>query len=194
MGKTTGMKEKLLLIGAGGFGRIVLEHAAEIYDCAFLDDGPRISVDGTPVIGKIGDIEGLYGDFRLLMVTIGNNALREKIYIRAASIGYQFPNLIVPSAYISPHAKLGKGIIILNNAVVQNGSSIGNGTILNPGVEAHQDCTIGNYCLIYANSVVRSLATVGDRAWIGSTVTISTGSVVSDDTVVEDGTVISKRI
>ena len=33
------MKEKLLLVGAGSFGRVVLEHCASRYDCAFLDDG-----------------------------------------------------------------------------------------------------------------------------------------------------------
>lgn len=34
--------EKLLLVGAGGFGRVVLEHAIELYDCAFLDDGDAV--------------------------------------------------------------------------------------------------------------------------------------------------------
>ena len=186
------MKEKLLLVGSGGFGRVVLEHAEKEYDCAFLDDGDLTSADGVPVIGKTNDMEKFYGEYKLLLVTIGNNALREKLYKRAKDIGYTFPNIIVPSAYISPHAKLGTGIIILNNAVVQNNASIGDGTILNPGVEAHHDSTIGKYCLIYTNSVVRSLTHVGDRAWIGSTVTVSTGATVEANAVVEDGSVVRK--
>lgn len=32
------MKEKLLLVGAGGFGRIAMEHAVREYDCFFIDD------------------------------------------------------------------------------------------------------------------------------------------------------------
>ena len=32
-------KEKLLLFGAGGFGRMVAEQATLQYDCAFVDDG-----------------------------------------------------------------------------------------------------------------------------------------------------------
>ena len=31
------MKEKLLLVGAGGFGRVVLEHAQLQYDCALVE-------------------------------------------------------------------------------------------------------------------------------------------------------------
>lgn len=33
------MQEKLLLVGAGGFGRMVAEQAILQYDCAFVDDG-----------------------------------------------------------------------------------------------------------------------------------------------------------
>lgn len=187
------MKEKLLLIGSGGFGRVVLEHASQYFDCAFLDDGNLKIVDGAPVIGTTADIEKLYREYKYLLVTIGNNKLRQELYNRATVVGYTFPNIIVPSAYISPHATLGTGVIILNNAVVQNNVKIGDGTILNAGVEAHQDATIGNYCLIYTNSVVRSLTHVGDRVWIGSTCTVSTGATVPDDAVIEDGSVFSAK-
>ncbi len=182
--------DKLLLVGAGGFGRVVLEHASLLYDCAFLDDGDAKVVDGVPVIGSIADMKKFYPEYKLLLVTIGNNNLREKLYKEAASIGYTFPNIIHPSAYTSPHASIGKGCIILNNAVVQNNAKIGDGCILNPGVEAHHDSAIGNYCLVYTNSVIRSLTNVGDRVWIGSTATVSTSAQVPADSIVEDGTVV----
>lgn len=187
------MKDKLLLVGAGGFGRVVLEHVAEEYDVAFLDDGDVTEADGVPVIGNTNDMEKFFPEYEKLLVTIGNNALREKLYRRAAEIGYIFPNVIVSSAYVSPHAVLGNGIIVLNNAVVQNGAKIGDGSILNPGVEAHHDSTIGKYCLIYTNSVVRSLTHVGDRVWVGSTCTISTCAEVKADSLIEDGSVVKNK-
>ena len=33
------MASKLLIVGAGGFGRVTLEHASRQFDCAFVDDG-----------------------------------------------------------------------------------------------------------------------------------------------------------
>lgn len=183
------MKQKLLLVGAGGFGRVVLEHASALYDCAFLDDGDVSIVNGVPVIGKTGDMASFYPEYKLLLVTIGNNALRKQLYKEAASIGFSFPNIIHPTAYVSPHAHIGTGCVILNNAVVQNNAKCGDGCILNPGVELHHDSTIGSYCLIYTNSVVRSLTTVGNRVWIGSTATVSTSAVVADDTTIGDGEV-----
>lgn len=181
--------EKLLLIGAGGFGRVVLEHAGLHYDCAFVDDGEATDVDGVSVIGKIADLPALFGDYKQLIVTIGNNALREEIYKTAIGIGYNFPNIIHPSAYISSHAHIGIGNLILNNVVIQNNARLGNGCILNPGVELHHDSSVGNHVLIYTNSVVRSLTHVGDRVWMGSTATVSTGATVPKDSHIEDGTV-----
>ena len=84
------MKEKLLLVGSGGFGRVVLEHVKDKYDCAFLDDGDATEVDGVPVIGKTSDMEKLFPEYKKLLVTIGNNSLREKFYKQAAEIRIQF--------------------------------------------------------------------------------------------------------
>lgn len=185
--------EKLLLVGAGGFGRVVLEHASTIYDCAFLDDGDATVVDGVPVIGKTAEMASFYPEYKRLLVTIGNNKLRERLYKEPATIGFMFPNIIHLSAYVSPHAHIGSGCVILNNAVVQNNAKCGDGCILNPGVELHHDSTIGSNCLVYTNSVVRSLTHVGDRVCIGSTATVSTSAIVPDDAILGDGEVFKAR-
>lgn len=184
------MKTKLLLIGAGGFGRVALEHASLQYDCAFVDDGPALGtlVDGVPVIGRISDLPQLFGEYKQLVVTIGNNKLRERIYREAKAIGYDFPNIICTSAYVSVHAKLGNGCVLLNNVVVQNGAHVGDGVLLNPGVEIHHDSFVDDYALIYTNSVVRTLAHVGKRVRIGSTVSVSNNIYIADDSDIPNGT------
>ena len=186
--------KKLLLVGAGGFGRVALEHASKEYECAFLDDGPEIGteINGCKIIGRITDIEKLYGEYGLLVVTIGNNKLRGQVYRNAEVIGYSFPNIIVPSAYISPYATIGHGCVILNNVVIQNNAKVGNGVILNPGVEIHHDSEVGNNVLIYTNSVVRTFAKVGDRAHLGSTLTISNEVVIPNDSIIPDGETVRK--
>lgn len=183
------MKEKLLLVGSGGFGRVVSEHAVQVYECAFVDDGfaKGSMVCNIPVIGSIADLEHLRKDYGRLVVTIGNNKLREKIYQKAAILGYEFPNIISASAYISPYARLGYGCVLLNNVVVQNGSVVGNGVLLNPGVEIHHDSFVDDYSLVYTNSVIRTYARVGKRVRIGSNVSISNDIVVPDDSDIKNG-------
>ena len=187
------MKDKLLLVGAGGLGRVTLEHAMEKYQCSFVDDSYPVGMEicGAPVVGAIADLPALRKEYQLLVVTIGNNALREKLYAQADALDYEFPNILARTAYVSPFAQLGWGCILLNNAVVQNGVQVGNGSILNVGAEAHHDCTIDDFTLIYTNSVIRTGVTVGKRAKIGSTVTVSNFAAVPEDAVVPDGFVVT---
>ena len=186
--------EKLILVGAGGFGRVVLEHASLIFDCSFVDDGLDIGtlIDGVEVIGSTSDLRKLRVEYDKLIVTIGNNTIRQQVYDKASQFGYSFPNIIHESAFISKHANVGNGCIILNNAIIQNGSRIGNGVIINPGVEIHHDSYVGDNVLIYTNTVVRSLAKVGNRAHIGSTLTISNEVIVPDDAVIPNGQTLLK--
>ena len=181
--------DKLLLVGAGGFGRVVLEHASKEFECAFLDDNYDVGtlINGCRVVGKTKDLSDLYGEYHQLIVSIGNNEVRDQIYKTAVKLGYSFPNIIVRSAYISPYAQLGSGCIILNNVVIQNNAKIGNGVILNPGVEIHHDSIVGDNVLIYTNSVVRTFAKIGDRASLGSTLTISNRVTIKEDSFIGDG-------
>ena len=190
------MKEKLLLVGAGGFGRVVSELARQSYECAFIDDGIEIGtvICDIPVIGHTENLQEFFAEYKNLLIVIGNNAVRERIYNTAASIGYHFPNLISLHAYISPYAKLGWGCVILNNVVVQNGSTIGNGVLLNSGVEIHHDCSVGDYDLIYTNSVVRTYAKVGRCVRIGSNVTICNNATVPDGADVPDCTAVHLEV
>lgn len=185
-------KEKLLLVGAGGFGRMVAEQAMLKYDCAFVDDGQTVGTEtcGIPVVGGIADLPVLRKDFDLLVVGIGNNQFRAQVYEKAKSLGYMFPNIIASSAYISPYAKIGCGCVILQNACVQNGAVVGNGVLLNAGTEVHCDATAGDYALIYTNSVIRTRAVVGSYACIGSNCTICNNTTVSDGADIPDCTAV----
>ncbi len=185
-------KEKLLLVGAGGFGRIVAEQAMLQYNCAFVDDGQAVGTEicGIPVVGGLADLPELWKEYGLLAVGIGNNRFRAQVYEKAKALGYAFPNIIAPSAYVSPFAEVGCGCVVLQNACIQNGASVGNGVLLNAGTEVHCDATVGDYALIYTNSVIRTGTTVGNFARIGSNCTICNKATVPDGADIPDCTAV----
>ena len=79
-------------VGAGGFGRIVMEYAIEQqYDVAFVDDGYDIGeeVCRTKIIGHIEDLPTLFHDYKNLIVAIGSNKFRESVYKKAKEIGFR---------------------------------------------------------------------------------------------------------
>lgn len=185
-------KEKLLIIGAGGFGRMAAEQAIQEYDCAFVDDGYEVGaiVCGIPVAGHVSDLAELRKTYSNLIVGTGNNKFRESVYQKADALEYKFPNIVSASAYISPFANIGHGCVILQNVCIQNGAEIGNGILLNAGVELHCDSFVDDYTLIYANSVIRTGAKVGKHVRIGSNTTICNHIVIADGTDVPDCTAI----
>ena len=173
-------KERLLLVGAGGFGRMVAEQAMLQYDCAFVDDGQDVDTEicGIPVVGGLSDLPELRKNYDLLVVGIGNNRFRAQVYEKAKALDYAFPNIIAPSAYISPYAKLGCGCVVLQNACVQNGASVGDGVLLNAGTEVHCDATVGDYALIYNFTRIGSNCTICNHA------TVPDGADIQDCTAV----------
>ena len=95
-------KEKLLLVGAGGFGRMVAEQAMLQYDCAFVDDGQAVGTEicGIPVVGGLADLPELRKEYDLLVVGIGNNQFRAQVYEKAKVLGIAFPNIVFDLLYV----------------------------------------------------------------------------------------------
>ena len=185
-------KEKLLLVGAGGFGRMVAEQAMLQYDCAFVDDGQAVGTEicGVPVVGSLADLPDLRKEYGLLVVGIGNNQFRAQVYEKAKALGYAFPNIIAPSAYVSPFAQIGCGCVLMQNACIQNGSAVGNGVLMNAGTEVHCGATVEDYVLLYTNSTVRTGAKVGTCVRIGGNVTICNDAIIPDGADIPDCTAV----
>lgn len=185
-------EDKLLLVGAGSFGCMAAELAMRRFDCAFVDDGRAAgeSVCGISVVGGVADLAGLREQYSQLVVCVGNNAFRARVYETARSLGYEFPNIIAPSAYVSPFARLGHGCVLMQNVCVQNGAAVGDGVLLNAGAEIHGGGAVDDYALIYTNSVVRTGAKVGKLARVGSSSTICNNALVPDGADVPDCTAV----
>lgn len=183
------MKEKLLIIGAGGLGRMTLEIVNKEYDCFFVDDNYSSgeTVCATKVVGNIKDIPLLRSSYKNFIVAIGNNDIREKVTQYCLSNGLKLVNAISHLSYVSEWASVGDGCIIFQFATIQNNATIGNGTVICSHSEIHHDSIIGNYCVIYPNSTVRTYAKVEDKVKCGSNVSIGNGCVISASCQIENG-------
>lgn len=183
--------EKLLIIGAGGLGRMTMEAACDHYDCYFVDDNFQIDdeICGVKVVGKVIDLAYLKNDFYNAIVAIGNNKFREQLSNLLIEYGYNIPNIFNSTAYVSEFASFGYGCVVLSNASIQNGAHIGNGVVITANVEVHHDSSINDYALIYSNSTIRTYAKIGKRVKIGSNVSISNNIAIEDDCVIENGEV-----
>ena len=128
----------LLIIGAGGHGRVVKEVAEALgYDkIAFLDD------NSAEAIGKIADSKSFVQEYQAAFVGIGNNKFRNELLQRLEQEGYEIPTLLHPTAYISKTAVIGKGTVVEPKAIVNANSRIGVGCIISVGAIVDHDVVL----------------------------------------------------
>lgn len=155
--------EKLIIIGAGGYSKSVLD-SVDYFNYSilgFLDEFSHDSFHlGFPVIAK--KLEDLDKDDDLrFFIAIGNNENRKKWYDRLQSGGFRLINVIDRSAIVSSHAQVGNGCFIGKMAIVNSGAVVGNDCIINTKSLIEHGCYVGDHVNVSTNAVLNGDVKVG---------------------------------
>lgn len=159
--------EEVILIGAGGHGKVVLDAIlsnpqVNIKVIGFLDDGNIEEIAGIKKIGNIFEWKK-YKD-KKFHIAIGNNSFREKL---AKEIGKErLLTVVHKTAYISSMSKVKEGSYIGAMVVINPGSKIGRCSIINTGSIVEHDCEIGDYTHISYRVLVGSESKISARTMI----------------------------
>ncbi|MFA4934082.1 MAG: acetyltransferase [Candidatus Omnitrophota bacterium] len=197
------MKHKILLIGAGGHCKVILDLLAQAksYEIAgIIDLKERLGFEvfGTPVIGTDGDLPRFFKfGIRYCFIavgSIGNPCLRIKLYNSAKRSGFLFPNLISSDARVSSRVILGEGNYIAPGAIINAGTQIGNNCILNTGVIIEHDCRIGDFVHLSPGSILSGGVNIGNGSHIGTGSVIIQNIQIGEKTVIGAGSVVTKNI
>lgn len=200
------MKEKqLILVGGGGHCKAVIDvaMAAGRPIMGIIDESLAIddSVVGVSVIGRDNDIKEIvakHGDSVEFLITVGHiksSAIRVRIANAITLAGGAFATpLIAPSAHIAIGAQVGRGTVVMHNAVVNTHATIGDNSIINTGAIVEHDCTVGDFVHISTGAIVNGMSTIGNDCFIGSHATIAHVTKVAPTTVVGAGAVVVKDI
>lgn len=187
------MRNKLLIIGASGHGRVVADIAMKMKKwqrIVFLDDDDSIvSSMGIEVIGKSSDAYAHINDCDIF-VAIGNVEIREKIHNQLEAIGASIPVIIHPNAIIGEHVRLSSGTVVMAGVVINCCTRIGKGCIINTGATIDHDNVIEDYVHISPGAHLSGAVKVGKGTWLGvssavcNNVNIASGSKVGAGAVV----------
>lgn len=153
------MKDNLLIIGAGGHGKVVAEvaEACGYENIAFLDD------NSPEAIGKISDMIFYRERFSNAFVGIGNNQFRNETINKVIEIGYHIPVLIHPTAYVSKSAAVSEGTIVEPLAIVNANTVVGTGCIVSVGSIVDHDTMLEACVHVNAGAVVKAGAHVEEN-------------------------------
>lgn len=191
------MKNKLLIIGASGHGKVVADVAIQLNkwkSIVFLDDDENLKQSmNMEVIGKTSDIPMYINDYDIF-VGIGNNYIREKIQGNLEKLGASIPALIHPKAIIGEEVEIKQGTIIMAGAIINCCTRIGKGCIINTCATIDHDNIIEDYVHISPGANLAGTVRVGKRTWIGIGGVVSNNVSIVSDCKVGAGAVVVKDI
>lgn len=147
------LNQNLLILGAGGHGRVVKETAETLGgfgEIAFLDDAP-----GHPLaMGTCKEYRQFSKKYQYAFPAVGNNLLRMEWMEELKEAGYLIPTFVHPTAYVSPSAKVEEGVFISARAAVNAQVTIERGCIFSLGALADHDAYIEYGAHIFAGMIV----------------------------------------
>lgn len=167
--------KRLLIIGAGGHGRVVADCAEQLGqydDIAFLDDCFNEQDEASQfsghwsIIGKV-KLWANYLSGTDFIVAFGNNELRLSTHNRLLAGAANITRLIHPKAVVSEYAQIGLGSVLLGGSVINLDSKIGDACIINTSASVDHDCNIENGVHISPNVSLAGGVTVGELSWLG---------------------------
>lgn len=172
------MKDKLIIIGASGHGKVVADIAIKMNNwenIAFLDDDETVKICmDFDVIGKSADAIK-YKNEADFFVAIGNNSVREKVQEELMDEGLNVVSLIHPSVVLATDVEIDIGTAVMAGVVINSSTRIGKGCIINTSSSLDHDNVIDDYVHISPGASLAGTVRVGKGSWLGI------GSVVSNN-------------
>jgi len=191
-----GNMKKFVILGEVGLSHEVCEFITEMYGI----DAVEGYIDETPdKLGKEVGRKKVLGGFdwfddkdpRDFQAVVALSPKSKKIIAqKALAVGLEFPNLIHPSAWISPSVSMGKGNLILPNTVITAEAQIQDfnlfhvGSLITHYAKVASYCFIGPYVRLLENSGVEEGVFLGSGCVLVGGVTVGSWARVGANAVV----------
>lgn len=194
------MKEKLLLIGGGGHCRSVIDviEQENRFEIAGIIDKKELmgqEVLGYKIIGCDEDLEVLRAQYAYALISVGQiktPKIRMALFEQLKNLDYELPSIISPLAYVSKHAKVDEGSIVMHHALINANASVGKNCIINSKALIEHDAIIEDYCHISTGAIVNGGAIIRKNTFFGSNSMARESIEISEKSIIGGGVTLLK--
>jgi sugar O-acyltransferase (sialic acid O-acetyltransferase NeuD family) len=191
------MKKKLLILGAGGHGKVLADIALRMnswQSIAFLDDNINSKYSmGIEVIGKLADAINYLEDYDFF-VGIGNNQIRERLHVWLDHQGASITLLIHPKSVIGSQVDMNVGTAIMAQVAINCCTKIGKGVIVNTGATIDHDNVIEDYVHISPGAHLAGNVRIKKGTNLGIGSIVSNNINITSECIIGAGAVVVKDI
>ena len=188
-------KNGVILIGAGGHARScidVIEQDGRYRVAGLIGKLSEVGgkCNGYTVLAGDDELQSLSRDFQYALVAVGQTSsatLRIKLFLLARSFGFKLPVIIAPTAYVSRHALIGDGSIVMHGATVNASAKVGSNCIINSHSLIEHDAVVADHCHISTGAIVNGSAQVGMGSFLGSGAILRDGKTIGTNCVIGMG-------
>jgi len=196
------VKEEIILIGGGGHCKAcidVIEQENKFAIKGIIDIPEKVgqTILGYPIIDTDDNLKQIVETYNNFLITVGfikSPEIRIKLFNKINLLGGQFPIIVSPNAYVSVHAQISKGTIIMHGAIINAAAKIGSNCIVNNLALVEHDSIVGDNTHISTSARINGSCRVGDNCFVGSGTIINHGISIVSDVIVGSGSLIRKDI
>ena len=198
--------KKIVLIGAGGFGRevasiieVINRHVnPQRYELlGFLDDSEQyhdgMMINGYPWLGKTEWILD-HKDDVYCNCSIGNPHVKAQIQKKLTALGVRFETIIALAGFIAPYTEIGEGCVFYGGVTISVNCKIGDGVVMNQMVNIGHDTVIGDYTTIMPTTGISGNCKIGQEVSIGGHAFIIPGRKVGDNATIAAGSIVFSNV
>lgn len=192
---------KIILIGGGGHCVSVIDVIEQEgrFSIAGIIDQQNVGgkVLGYTIIASDNELQKLAKEYKHFLITVGHiktNEPRTRYFEQLRKLSVNFPSIVSPCAYVSKHATIGEGSVIMHNAFVNAKAKVGSNTIINTGAIIEHDAVVGSHCHVSTAAVINGGCNVGDHSFIGSNAVVMQYLSIADHVMVGAGAVVTKDL
>jgi len=192
----------VLIIGAGGHGRVVLDiiRAGKKYTpIGFLDADAALlgrKIGGVPVLGAVNLLPRLKQQqkVRAAIVAIGDGRTRCSYAKLVDDAELELLSVSHPTATVAATASIGRNVVIAAGACVCADAKVGDSSIINTNAVVDHECEVGAGVHICPGALLAGRVRVHDGAFVGLGAKVIQCVSIGEDATIGAGAVVLNDI
>lgn len=185
-------KNKIILIGAGGHAKscidaIESQSRFQIAGIVGVESEVGKKICGYEIIATDSHLPQLAKSYSYALISVGqirSHEGRKRLFEMAQSAGFEMATIIASTSYVSRHARIQAGTIVLHGAVVNTGTTVGENCIINSNALLEHDVKVARHCHISTGAVVNGNVSIGEGCFVGSGTVIREGLSIGSYSIV----------